>query len=142
MANEVGPLLRFRLDPRSGVPAYRQLFDQVANAVRLGVLEPGDQLPSVREVVTQITINPNTVHRAYRELETAGLAEGRPGLGTFVSARPAQPATPEPARRAEIYGELVEWVRRARQAGFHDGDIRELITGAMAADHLEEATIR
>src|SRR5271168_1594855 len=86
MAIESGPLLRFRLDPRSGVPAYRQLFDQVANAVRLGRLRPGDQLPAVREVVTQITINPNTVHRAYRELEYLGLTIPQRGLGTFITA--------------------------------------------------------
>ena len=81
---EPGPLIEFRLDRQSGVPAYRQLIDQVRYALRLGLLRPGDQLPTVRDVVRQIAINPNTVHRAYRDLEQQGLTEGRPGSGTFV----------------------------------------------------------
>jgi len=78
------PSIHFRLDARGGVAPYRQLVDQVRGAITAGRLRGGDQLPSVREVVTQITINPNTVHRAYRELEHLGLAEGRVGLGTFI----------------------------------------------------------
>src|SRR5665213_2594997 len=78
------PLIQFRLDRHSGLPVYRQIVDQVRQALRLGVLRPGDQLPTVRDVVEQIAINPNTVHRAYRELEQQGLTEGRPGSGTFV----------------------------------------------------------
>src|ERR1035437_8617118 len=79
------PSLTFRLDPQSGLAPYRQIVDQVRHAVRTGLLRDGDQLPSVRDVVTQITINPNTVHRAYRELEHQGIAEGRAGLGTFIT---------------------------------------------------------
>jgi GntR family transcriptional regulator len=78
------PSILFRLDPRSDRAPFRQLVDQVADAMERGQLQTGDQLPSVREVVRQITINPNTVHRAYRELEHLGLVEGRLGLGTFV----------------------------------------------------------
>jgi len=70
------PTIEFRLDRTSGVPAYRQLVDQVRQALQLGILRPGDQLPTVRDVVRQIAINPNTVHRAYRELEQQGLTEG------------------------------------------------------------------
>jgi len=126
-----GPLIRFRLDARTGVPAYRQLVDQVRQAVRLGVLQPGDRLPSVREVVTQIALNPNTVHRAYRELEVAGLAEGRPGLGTFVLGNEncAGEAPPEQAR--ELLGELRQWVESARRAGLDDEAIRGLVGASM-----------
>jgi GntR family transcriptional regulator len=120
-----GPLIRFRLDSRSGVPAYRQLIDQVRQAVRLGLLQPGDQLPPVREVVTQITINPNTVHRAYRDLEAEGLVEGQQGRGTFVRAAPVPAAAPE--RLAELQQELVSWVSRARAAGLDDEGIAALV---------------
>src|ERR1700686_2760381 len=83
MSDQPPPIV-FRLDARSDRAPFRQLVDQVTDAFERGQLQPGDQLPSVREVVRQITINPNTVHRAYRELEHLGLVEGRLGLGTFV----------------------------------------------------------
>jgi GntR family transcriptional regulator len=123
-------LIRFRLDARTGVPAYRQLVDQVRQAVRLGVLIPGDRLPSVREVVTQIAINPNTVHRAYRELEVAGLAEGKPGLGTFVLENDNAVGAP-PGRTRELLGELRAWVESAREAGLDDEGIRGLVSASM-----------
>jgi GntR family transcriptional regulator len=82
--SDLRPSIVFRLDARSDRAPFRQLVDQVTSAVERGQLQAGDQLPSVREVVRQITINPNTVHRAYRELEHLGLVEGRLGLGTFV----------------------------------------------------------
>jgi GntR family transcriptional regulator len=122
-------LIRFRLDPRTGVPAYRQLVDQVDRAIRLGLVGPGDQLPSVREVVTQISINPNTVHRAYRELEVLGLVEGRPGLGTFV-APSASPST-SPQRQAALLDELRAWVAKARAADLGDEGIRALLSESM-----------
>src|SRR5271170_4004616 len=81
---EQGPSIVFRLEARSDRAPFRQLVDQVTDALERGQLQAGDQLPSVRDVVRQITINPNTVHRAYRELEHLGLVEGRLGLGTFV----------------------------------------------------------
>ena len=83
-------MIDFRLDARSGVPTYLQLVQQVKQAVRLGILHPGDQLPTVREVVASLAINPNTVLKAYRELDQEGLAEGRRGQGTFVSAAQVQ----------------------------------------------------
>jgi GntR family transcriptional regulator len=122
--------IRFRLDPRTGVPPYRQLVDQVAQAVRLGFLHPGDRLPSVREVVTQISINPNTVHRAYREMESEHLVEGRPGLGTFV-ADSVTPST-TPRRQAALEGELRLWVRKAKRAGVDSEGIRGLLANAMS----------
>src|SRR5579863_4797976 len=99
-------LIHFRLDPRTGVPPYRQLVDQVAQAVRLGLLHPGDRLPSVREVVTQISINPNTVHRAYRELEIAGITEARQGLGTFVTDSNGNHSPGEAAEQQDLLDAL------------------------------------
>src|SRR5271170_3471912 len=87
--------IEFRLDPASGVPTYLQLVQQVEHALRLGYLKPGDQLPKVRDVVASLAINPNTVLKAYRELEHKGLAAGRPGQGTFISATLSQVALPE-----------------------------------------------
>src|SRR4051794_23656619 len=82
---ETSPIV-FRLDPGSGVPTYLQLVQQVEQALRLGYLTSGDQLPKVRDVVADLAINPNTVLKAYRELEHKGLASGRPGMGTFVES--------------------------------------------------------
>src|SRR5689334_17848532 len=84
--------IEFRLDPASGVPTYLQLVRQVEDALLVGYLKPGDQLPKVRQVVAELAINPNTVLKAYRELDYKGLASGRPGQGTFVEAG-ATPAT-------------------------------------------------
>ena len=119
-------MIHFRLDGRSGVPAYRQLYDQVQQAVSLGHLKPGDQLPPVREVVRQITLNPNTVHRAYRDLETAGIVEGRPGRGTFVVEVPTPSTTPE--RQAELQKDLMVWIANARAAGMNDDAISALVS--------------
>ena len=92
-----GPVspIEFRLDAASGVPTYLQLVQQVEHALRLGYLKPGDQLPKVRDVVASLAINPNTVLKAYRELETKGLTAGRPGQGTFIEATLSQVALPE-----------------------------------------------
>ncbi|MGH9293122.1 MAG: GntR family transcriptional regulator [Acidimicrobiales bacterium] len=124
-------LIRFRLDPRSGLPPYRQLVDQVRQAVSLGLLCPGDQLPSVREVVAQIAINPNTVHRAYRDLEKEGLVTGRPGIGTFVVALTAAQVSTESLRQLSV--ELHRWIEKARQAGLDDAGIAALIATTTAA---------
>src|SRR3954463_14902077 len=79
-------MIEFHLDSRSGVSPYLQIVQQVRHALRLGMLEPGDQLPTVKDAVGQLAINPNTVLKAYRELEHAGLVSARPGIGTFVTA--------------------------------------------------------
>jgi GntR family transcriptional regulator len=123
------PLLTFRLDPRTGIAPYRQLVDQVRQAVILGLLEPGDRLPSVREVVTQVTINPNTVHRAYRDLEHEGVVEGRPGLGTFVVGSSRSPA--DTSAQDSLLAELREWLARARQAGLDDERVAALFAAAV-----------
>lgn len=122
------PSITYRLDPRSGVPPYRQLVDQVRSALVSGLLREGDQLPSVRDVVTQITINPNTVHRAYRELEHLGLAEGRAGLGTFITSQPNSALTV--GERGSIERELKDRVMEARDAGMSEEQISELIAMA------------
>ena len=122
-----GPMIEFRLDRHSGVPAYRQVIDQVRHAIRLGMLRPGDQLPTVREVVRQITINPNTVHRAYRELELQGLTEGRIGSGTFV----CQSLSEVPSQQPKLAGELETWIRKAHGAGLGTEAIEALFAEAM-----------
>jgi GntR family transcriptional regulator len=128
------PTIEFRLDRSSGVPAYRQLVDQVRQALQLGILRPGDQLPTVRDVVRQIAINPNTVHRAYRELEHQGLTEGRPGSGTFVKR--SLDAAPE--QRADLQRTLEAWVRVARGAGLDDEGIAALVAEAMRTTPRED----
>ncbi|HUZ41252.1 MAG TPA: GntR family transcriptional regulator [Acidimicrobiales bacterium] len=126
------PSLTFRLDHQSGLAPYRQLVDQVRHAVRSGLLRDGDQLPSVRDVVTQITINPNTVHRAYRELEHEGIAEGRAGLGTFITSR--KRVAPNVAERASLEQALRDWVADARRTGIDEETISKLMRTALRQD--------
>jgi GntR family transcriptional regulator len=104
-----GAAIEFRLDPASGMPTFQQLVQQVEHALRLGYLQPGDQLPKVRDAVASLAINPNTVLKAYRELEIKGLVEGRPGQGTFITATLKQVALSElAALRRSLLGWLVE----------------------------------
>jgi GntR family transcriptional regulator len=119
------PTITYRLDPRSGVAPYRQLVDQVRSALVSGLLREGDQLPSVRDVVAQITINPNTVHRAYRELEHLGIAEGRAGLGTFITSNSTGALTA--GDRGSIERELKDRIFEARNLGMSEEQISELI---------------
>lgn len=107
-------MIEFHLEGHSGVAPYLQLVQQVRHALRLGFLEPGDQLPTVREVVAKIAINPNTVFKAYRELEREGLVESRPGVGTFVKKTLAGPSL---ANHEALRGELVQWLHRAYESG-------------------------
>jgi GntR family transcriptional regulator len=108
--------ITFQLNQASGVPAYLQIVQQVEQALRMGTLRPGDQLPTVKQVVAEVTVNPNTVTKAYRELEHAGLAEGRQGVGTFVLRRPQGPPPEEQMRLARG---LERWVETARAASAH-----------------------
>ena len=128
------PIIHFRLDPRSGLAPYRQLVEQVRQAVSLGLLHPGDRLPSVREVVRQITINPNTVHRAYRDLEHEGVVEGRPGLGTFIAASAVSTVTSED--RTALLADLRMWGARARDAGIDAEGIAALVARATATEEV------
>jgi DNA-binding transcriptional regulator YhcF (GntR family) len=109
--------VEFRLDPASGVPTYLQLVQQVEQAMRLGLLREGDQLPTVKDAVTALAINPNTVLKAYRELEHRGLAGGRPGQGTFIQGRLPQVGLPQ---QAELRRGLLGWLRTAREAGLDE----------------------
>jgi GntR family transcriptional regulator len=120
--------IEFRLDAASGVPTYLQLVQQVEHALRLGYLKPGDQLPKVRDVVASLAINPNTVLKAYRELETKGLAAGRPGQGTFIQATLSQVALPE---LAGLRRSLLGWLTAADAAGLDGDGIVALFTSAL-----------
>ena len=123
-----GSPIEFRLDPASGVPTYLQLVHQVEHALRLGYLKPGDQLPKVRDVVAALAINPNTVLKAYKELETKGLAAGRPGQGTFVQATLSQVALPE---LAALRRSLSGWLTVADGAGLDADGMVALFTSAL-----------
>src|SRR6266550_9513218 len=107
-------MIEFQLDETSGVATYLQLVQQVHQALRMGMLEPGDRLPTAQQVVAKLAINPNTVHKAYRELEREGLVRARPGLGTFVIG--TLPRT-DPAAQAKFRRSLAAWLRSARGAG-------------------------
>jgi GntR family transcriptional regulator len=119
--------IEFRLDPASGVPTYLQLVQQVEHALRLGYLTPGDRLPKVRDVVAALAINPNTVLKAYKELEGKGLAAGRPGQGTFVLATLSQVALPE---LTTLRRSLLGWLAVADAAGLDEDGIVALFTSA------------
>ncbi len=129
-------MITFRIDGRSGVPPYLQVVQQVRQALRVGVLRIGDQLPTVKEVVGAVAINPNTVLKAYRDLEREGLVEGRPGVGTFVVAVPPGPP-------AEVFSALARragrWVDTARDAGLDDEAIRSLLDGALRSGRAKGA---
>ena len=122
--------IAFRLEPESGVPTYLQLVQQVEHALRLGYLQPGDQLPRVRDVVDELAINPNTVLKAYRELEYRGLAAGRPGRGTFVVGTLGEAAL---AEQTTLREGLLDWLRDAHEAGLDDDDIVALFRSALSA---------
>jgi GntR family transcriptional regulator len=121
-------LIDFRLDRGSGVATYLQLVHQVKHALRLGVLRPGDRLPTAKEVVNQLAINPNTVLKAYRELEREGLVAGRPGLGTFVQRSLGGASVAEHAR---LRDGLAGWVRDARAAGLDSEDVAALFASVV-----------
>jgi GntR family transcriptional regulator len=129
-------VIEFRLDTRSGVPTYLQLVQQVKHAQRIGILQPGDQLPTVKEVVGRLAINPNTVLKAYRELDHEGLVEARRGQGTFISDE--LPAT-EPRDYAALRSALERWVERARAAGLDEESINALVSATLHAAFFEEA---
>jgi GntR family transcriptional regulator len=118
----------FRIDGGSDVPIYRQLVQQVRRDVMLGRLRPGDQLPSVSEVVNALAVNPNTVVKAFGELEHQGMVVRRQGVGTFVAAAPPMASLGEAPR---LLGSLAHWVDRARQEGLSAEQIRMLLEVAL-----------
>jgi GntR family transcriptional regulator len=128
-------VIEFHLDSRSGVSPYLQIVQQVRQSMRLGLLHDGDQLPTVKEVVAQLAINPNTVLKAYRELEHEGLASARPGVGTFITGSLAGEslAAHGPLRRA-----LQTWIAKARRAGLDDESIEALFQSSFRSTADEE----
>jgi GntR family transcriptional regulator len=118
----------FRFDAGSGVPIYRQLVQQVRRDVMLGRLRPGDQLPSVSELASTLSVNPNTVMKAFSELEHQGLVVRRQGVGTFVA-----PAPPVASMLVEprLLASLTRWVERARQEGLSAEEVRMLVELAL-----------
>ena len=123
-----GSPIAFRLDPGSGVPTYLQLVHQVEQSLRLGYLSVGDRLPTVKEAVEALAINPNTVLKAYRELEHRGLAAGRPGQGTFVAGTLRRVGL---AEQSELRERLLSWLREAGDAGLDFEGIEALFAASM-----------
>lgn len=129
-------VIEFHLDGRSGVAPYMQLIQQVRQALRLGLLVEGDRLPTVKEVVAKVAINPNTVFKAYRELEYQGLVAPRPGVGTFITRTLTDQSL---AAHDSLREELRGWLDKARAAGLDDESIEALIATTVRISN-EEAT--
>ena len=131
-------MIAFHLDNRSGVPAYLQLVQQVRHAIRVRILQPGDQLPTVKEVVSSLTINPNTVLHAYRQLDMEGLVEGRRGVGTFVAANPQ---LVPPDGLDALRSSLERWVVSARGLGLDDEALAGLFGEAVRASSRTDSRV-
>jgi len=128
-------VIEFHLNARSGVAPYMQLIHQVRQALRLGLLREGDQIPKVKDVAAGLAINPNTVLKAYRELEYEGLVAARPGVGTFITGTlsGASLAAHGPLRR-----DLQQWLAKARRAGLDDESIEALFASTFRAASEED----
>jgi GntR family transcriptional regulator len=124
----------FRLDLHSGVPVYRQIIDQVMGGIAAGVLASGDQIPTVRQVAVDLSINPNTVARAYRELEIRGVLETQQGTGTFVSQKKVK--RDEVERERQLNQLVGEFVSRAGSAGFTIQELLEQLQDRL--EHTEK----
>ncbi|MEU9131334.1 GntR family transcriptional regulator [Kitasatospora sp. NPDC048540] len=125
-------MLDYRIDRRSGVATYLQIVQQTEHALRLGLLRPGDRLPTAKEVVAATAVNPNTVLKAYRELERRGLVAPRPGLGTFVLRSLAHQ---EAAADSPLRAELADWASRARSAGLGRDDVEALVASVVDEEY-------
>jgi len=121
-------VIEFHLDQRSGVATYLQIGQQVREALRLGVLDVGDQLPTVREVVADLAVNPNTVAKAYRELEREGLVVAQPGRGTFIASTLAAPSL---EHHETLRRDLELWLEAAERAGLDEESIRALVSSTL-----------
>jgi len=129
-------MLDLRIDTTSGLAPYLQVVQQVKQALRLGWLQPGDKLPTVHEVASSIAINPNTVQKAYKELEHEGLVAGRPGQGTFIERSLSQST---PASLTALGNRLDRWIAAARTAGLDDDGIMDVVRARMR-DFSDEAS--
>jgi GntR family transcriptional regulator len=127
-------MIEFHLDTRSGVPPYQQVVQQVRHALRLGLLDVGDQLPTVKEVVASLAINPNTVLKAYKELEHLGLAASRPGIGTFVTGTLRDNSL---AAHGPLRASLQRWMGQARRAGLDQESIEALFRDVLRSSAEE-----
>lgn len=127
-------MLDFHVETSSGLAPYAQLVQQVKQALRLGWLQPGDKLPTVHEVAASVAINPNTVQKAYKELEHEGLVAGRPGQGTFVQRSLTQST---PASVSALSRRLARWIVAARAAGLDDDGIMDVVRATMRAASSE-----
>jgi GntR family transcriptional regulator len=126
--------ISFHLSSSSGVPAYLQLVEQIRQALRMGTLDVGDKLPTVKEVVAEVAVNPNTVMKAYWELEHEGLVEGRQGVGTFIVRRPSGPP---PGIQVRLARGLDRWVHTARAEGLDDEAIESMLRDTLRKSRLQ-----
>ncbi|OAR23668.1 GntR family transcriptional regulator [Streptomyces sp. ERV7] len=122
-------MVMFRVDRRSGLPAYLQIVHQVEQALRMGALAEGDKLPTAAQVAATTKVNPNTTLKAYRELERSGLVEVRQGAGTFITR---SLATPQTAPESPLRTRLGEWLREARGEGLSEHDVTTLFDALLA----------
>lgn len=129
-------MIEFHLDRRSGVASYLQLVHQVKQALRLGVLRPGDQLPTAREVVAKLGVNPNTVLKGYRELEREGLVAAQPGMGTFIQQTLGAVS---PEGQARIRRELERVIHYGRSVGLEQEDMEALFASVLNESFREES---
>lgn len=119
-------MIVLKLSHRSGIPPYLQIVQQVKQAVKLGHLKEGDRLPTVKEAVGMVAVNPNTIAKAYRELESRGVVKGKAGVGTFVTSGPEEKVIPK--AQTELTQELLGWIKKARKNGLDDEAIESLFT--------------
>jgi GntR family transcriptional regulator len=127
-------VIEFHLNSRSGLAPYLQLIQQVRHALRLGLLREGDQMPKVKDVAAGLAINPNTVLKAYRELEYEGLVAARPGIGTFVTGTLGGAAL---AAHGPLRRDLQRWLAKARRAGLDDESIEALFASTFRSSAEE-----
>ena len=130
-----GIVIEFHLNARSGLSPYQQIVQQVRHALRLGLLHEGDQLPTVKDAVERLAINPNTVLKAYKELEHAGLVAARPGVGTFVTRTLSDVSL---AAHGPLRQDLRRWLAQARQAGLDDESIEALFQDTFRSSAAED----
>jgi GntR family transcriptional regulator len=128
-------VIDFNLDPNSGVAPYMQFVHQVRRALRLGLLLVGDQLPTIKQVVARVAVNPNTVAKAYRELERQGLVEARPGAGTFVTQTLSDESL---AAHGPLRKDLERWIGKARLAGLDEESMEALFHNTLEASSQQD----
>jgi GntR family transcriptional regulator len=128
-------MIEFHLDKRSGVAPYQQVIQQVRHALRLGMLEVGEQLPTIKEVVTSLAIHPNTVLKAYKELENFGLVAARPGIGIFVTTTLSDDSL---AAHGPLRLSLQRWLTQARDAGLDEESIEALFRNVVGSSSVED----